>query len=198
MEFHSFDAGYVEALCAGDPGVEEHFVRYFTALLNLKLRARLQSPHAIEDVRQETFARVLVTLRRDRTLRNPERLGAFVNTVCNNVLLEHYRASARNGLLDESEESALPASGPTVFDEVLSGQLKAQVGKILARMSPRDRALLQAVFIEERDRREVCREFGVDADYLRVLLFRARQNFKSEFLKRIPAGFSTADPAAGR
>ena len=185
MEFHSFDAEYVESLSAGDPSVEAHFVRYFTSLLNLKLRARLQSIHAIEDVRQETFTRVLAALRRDRSLRNPERLGAFVNTVCNNVLLEHYRASTRHDLLEESHESTLISSAPSVFDEVLSGELKAQVGRILKRMTPRDRSVLQAIFIEERDREEVCREFGVDSDYLRVLLFRAKQSFKLAFLKEI-------------
>ena len=185
MEFHPFDAQYVESLCVGDLGTEEHFVRYFTSLLNLKLRARLRSPQAIEDVRQETFTRVLIALRRDRSLRNPERLGAFVNTVCNNVLLEHYRASNRHDAMDGSESESVAADGPSVFDEVLSSQLKAQVSRILKRMPARDRAVLQAIFIEERDREEVSREFGVDCDYLRVLLFRAKQSFKSEYLKQL-------------
>ena len=79
---------YIEGLCAGDLQTQEHFVGYFTELLHLKLRSRLQSGQAIEDVRQETFARVLTTLRKENGLRQPERLGAFVNTVCNNVLFE--------------------------------------------------------------------------------------------------------------
>lgn len=190
LEFHPFDAEYVESLCAGDAATEEHFVRYFTSLLNLKLRSRLRSPQAIEDVRQETFTRVLTALRRDKSLRNPERLGAFVNTVCNNVLLEHYRASNRYDMLEDEEGESIPANGRSVFDEVLSGQLKAQVGKILKRMPPRDRAILQAIFLEERDRDEVCRDFNVDSDYLRVLLFRAKQTFKTEYLKQIRTGLS--------
>jgi len=192
LEFHAFDAGYVEGLCAGDPRIEEHFVRYFTSLLRLKLRSRLQSPQAIEDVCQETFARVLAALRKEGNLRNPERLGAFVNNVCNNVLLEHYRAAARHDMLNGTEEVTLPASGPSVLDEVLTGQMKAQVRKILKCLSPRDRDLLSAVFLEDRDREEICRDFGVDSDYLRVLLFRAKQSFKSEFLKQIRTGISTS------
>jgi len=58
LQFHAFDATYVENLCAGDFATQEHFVRYFTELLHLKLRSRLRSPQAIEDVRQEVFARV--------------------------------------------------------------------------------------------------------------------------------------------
>jgi RNA polymerase sigma-70 factor (ECF subfamily) len=52
-------------------------------------------------------------------------------------------------------------------------------------MPVRDRGVLQAIFLDERDRDEVCREFGVDGEYLRVLLFRAKQSFKVEYLKRM-------------
>ena len=45
--------------------------------------------------------------------------------------------------------------------------------------------MLKAVFLDERDRDEVCREFGVDRDYLRVLLHRAKQEFKNEYVKRM-------------
>jgi RNA polymerase sigma-70 factor (ECF subfamily) len=44
---------------------------------------------------------------------------------------------------------------------------------------------LQAVFIDERDRDQVCREFNVDRDYLRVLLHRAKQEFKTVYVKRM-------------
>lgn len=185
MQFETFDAGYIENLCAGDHGTEEHFVGYFTELLHLKLRSRLRSPHAIEDVRQETFARVLRVLRKDGSLRQPERLGAFVNTVCNNVLLEHYRASSRSQSIDEEGQPELPATGASVLDTVASQQLKGKVHEILLELEPRDRGLLKAVFIDERDRDEVCREFGVDREYLRVLLYRAKQEFKTEYVKRM-------------
>jgi RNA polymerase sigma-70 factor, ECF subfamily len=185
LEFHTFDATYVGNLCAGDRQTEEHFVRYFSALLQVKLRSRLQSPHAIEDVRQETFARVFRTLRKENGLRQPECLGAFVNTVCNNVLLEHYRASRRVESLDEEGYPEPAVQGVSALDLVARGQMKAKVREILLDLSVRDRALLKAVFLDERDRDEVCREFGVDREYLRVLLHRAKQVFKEEFLKRL-------------
>lgn len=188
MQFHSFDASYVENLCAGDFATQEHFVRYFTELLHLKLRSRLRSPQAIEDVRQETFARVFASLRKGGALRQPDRLGAFVNTVCNNVLFEHYRASARSDSLDDEGAPELPATGMDALGHVAAQQLKTRVREILVHMEPRDRDLLNAVFLEERDRDEVCREFGVDREYLRVLLFRAKQEFKTEYLKRVGAG----------
>jgi RNA polymerase sigma-70 factor (ECF subfamily) len=189
LQFHAFDADYIESLCAGDLRTQEHFVGYFTELLHLKLRSRLQSPQAIEDVRQETFARVLASLnRKEGSLRQPESLGAFVNTVCNNVLFEHYRSTSRSQSLDEDGPPELPATGPDALSIVVSGQIKVKVREILLDLSLRDRSLLQAVFLDERDRDEVCREFGVDREYLRVLLHRAKQEFKTEYLKRIGTG----------
>ncbi len=185
MQFYSFNAGYVESLCAGDQQAQEHFAGYFTELLQLKLRSRLQSPQAIEDVRQETLARVLSVLRKDGGLRQPERLGAFVNKVCNHVLFEYYRSVGRSESLDVEGQSELLAVASEALEMVAVGQIKDKVREILLDLAPRDRLLLKAVFLDERDRDEVCREFGVDRDYLRVLLHRAKQEFKTEYVKRI-------------
>lgn len=183
LQFHTFDARYVENLCGGDRQTQEHFVAYFSELLRVKLRSRLQSSHAIEDVRQETFARVFAVLRRDGGLRQPESLGAFVNTVCNHVLFEQYRSSARSDSLDEEGAPEPVATGADALTLVAARQIKESVRDILLRLPDRDRALLKAVFLDERDRDEVCREFGVERDYLRVLLHRAKQEFKMEFVK---------------
>ena len=188
LQFREFDATYVENLRAGDLRTQEHFAAYFTELLNLKLRSRLQSPQAIEDVRQETFARVLTSLGKDGALRRPECLGAFVNTVCNNVLFEHYRMSSRSQSLDEEGQPELPAKGQDAHGIVVTQQLKEKVREILLDLPERDRALLKAVFLDERDRDEVCRERGVDREYLRVLLHRAKQTFKSAYVKRVGEG----------
>ena len=59
MQFQTFDRRpYLERLRSGDFRTQEHFVAYFSELIHLKLRVRLHSPQDIEDVRQETFARV--------------------------------------------------------------------------------------------------------------------------------------------
>ena len=185
LQFHSFDAGYVDNLCAGDHRTQEHFVAYFSGLLQLKLRSRLQSSHAIEDVCQETFARVFAVLRKDGGLRQPESLGAFVNTVCNRVLFEQYRTAGGSESLDVEGRPELPDKSANALDIAAAGQIKDKVREILLELAPRDRSLLKAVFLDERDRDEVCRELGVDRDYLRVLLHRAKQEFKTEYVKRI-------------
>jgi RNA polymerase sigma-70 factor, ECF subfamily len=185
LQFQDFDQAYVERLRAGDFRTQEHFVIYFSELIQLKLRSRLRTPQAIEDVRQETFARVLTALRSPGGIRQPERLGAFVNSICNNVLLEHYRATSRDSSLEDEPDPDLPDPVTDVLGAVAIRQMQEKVREILEDMPEKDRRLIRAVFLEERDKDEVCEEIGVDRDYLRVLLHRAKQSFKSLYLKNI-------------
>lgn len=196
MQLQSFDESYVERLCAGDFRTQEHFVAYFSELIQLKLRSRLRSPQAIEDVRQETFTRVFVALRGGK-IRQPERLGAFVNSMCNNVLLEHYRASSRDSSLEDEDQETFPALKVDLLGALAAKQINEKIREILEEMPERDRRLLREVFLEERDKDEVCRSFGVDRDYLRVLLHRAKQSFKSLYLKHMAAR-PPGDVAAGK
>jgi RNA polymerase sigma-70 factor (ECF subfamily) len=182
LQFQSFDQSYLERLQAGDYRAQEHFGAYFGALIQVKLRSRLKSPEAIEDVRQETFARFFVALREGRILQ-PERLGPFVNSICNNVLLEHYRAGSRQISLEDEKKQDFPAKGIDLLSVLAAKEMEKKVREILEQLSERDRRLLREVFLEERDKDEVCRDFGVDRDYLRVLLHRAKQSFKSLYLK---------------
>ncbi len=184
MQLQSFDESYVERLREGDFRTQEHFVAYFSELIQLKLRSRLHSPQAIEDVRQETFSRVFAALRSGK-LRQPDRLGAFVNSMCNNVLLEHYRSSSRDTALEDEEEKDFPAPAVDVLGAIAARQIGEKIREILEELPERDRRLLREVFLEERDKDEVCRDFGVDRDYLRVLLHRAKQSFKSLYLKNV-------------
>jgi len=183
LQFQPFDQSYLECLRAGDYRAQEHFGAYFGALIQIKLRSRLKSPQAIEDVRQETFARFFVALREGRILQ-PERLGSFVNSICNNVLLEHYREGSRLDSLDDDEKPRdFPDKGTDLLSILATKETEKKVREILEQLSERDRRLLREVFLEERDKDEVCRDFGVDRDYLRVLLHRAKKSFKSLYLK---------------
>lgn len=184
LQFQTFDETYLERLRAGDFRTQEHFGVYFSALIQVKLRSRLQARDAIEDVRQETFARFFVALREGRIL-HPERLGSFVNSICNNVLMEHYRSSTCHTSLDDDdgEQKDFPAPATDLLGALTAKETKDKVREILEQLAERDRRLLREVFLEERDKDEVCRDFGVDREYLRVLLHRAKQAFKALYKK---------------
>lgn len=195
LQFTAFDVTYLERLQRRDAGTERHFAAYFGELIQLKLRSRLNSREALEDVRQETFARVLALVHAKDGVRQPERLGALVNSICNNVLLEHYRAHGKAGIsLDDQAEQGLVDECVSIPELIEADQIEQVVKSTLGRLPERDRRLLQAVLLEERDKDEVCAELGLSREYLRVLVHRAKQSFKWWYLKRPGA----ASPGEGR
>jgi RNA polymerase sigma-70 factor (ECF subfamily) len=177
-----FDEEYVQRLTQGDPGVERDFTAYFGELLLIKLRGRLRSPQLIEDARQETFARVLAVLRRKGGLEHPERLGAFVNSVCNNILSEFFRANGRASPIPEDAPDPVDP-GLSAESKLITEERKQRVRQTLAQLPEKDRKLLRSVFFEDRDKTEICSELNVDREYLRVLLHRAKSRFRASFVK---------------
>jgi RNA polymerase sigma-70 factor (ECF subfamily) len=179
MELFPFDDDYVRRLRDGDRETAEHFYAYFRDLLYAKLRRRLRSTQAIDEVRQEVFTRVLERLDK---LQDARKLGAFVNSTCHNVLMEFYRQDSRAVALDDQSEVTDNATDlEATYDAVRNS---ARVRRILATLDEREQAILQAVFIDEGSKEELCERFGVDRQYLRVLLHRAKAKFRVAYLRR--------------
>lgn len=183
MDFQAFDSAYVERLRAGDRNTEDHFVAYFGELIELKLRSRLASRQSLEDVKQETFARCLKLLRSPGGIRNAERLGPLVNSICNNVLSEHFRAGRRTEPLDDQPAERFIAREPDALSRMITDDTRRIVRQVLERLPARDQTILKAVFLEEREKDDLCREIGVTRDYIRVLLHRAKQSFREVYME---------------
>ncbi len=138
----------------------------------IKLRSRIRSPQLVEDARQETFLRVLNVLRNKGGIQHPERLGAFVNSVCENVLLEFFRSDGRFQQMPEN--AAEPVDEAATADSgFVTSERKAVVRQVLDKLADTDRQILRMLFLEERDKDDICRSLGIDRDYLRVRVHRA-------------------------
>ncbi len=177
---YEFDGEYVERLVGEDPETERHFTRYFGDLLSLKLRSKLRSPALIEDAKQETFVRVLTTLKKKRGLATPESLGAFVNSVANNVVFELYRSGAKVTPLaeDHDEPDQRDVNAETTL---MAAEERLRVREALSHLPQKEKDLLRWLFFEGRDKDEVCRELNIDRNYLRVLLHRAKNRFRDRY-----------------
>jgi RNA polymerase sigma-70 factor, ECF subfamily len=178
MDLFSFDDDYVRRLREGDRETEAHFYSYFHGLLYAKLRRRLHSMYAIEEVRQEVFLRTLAGLEQ---LADGRTLGGFVNSICNNVLKEYYRQESRAVSLEEQPEPAGTTDLDADFD---SARNAARVRAVLDTLDRGDAEILSEVFLEDSDKEEICRRFGINRAYLRVLLHRAKAKFRAVFKRR--------------
>jgi RNA polymerase sigma-70 factor (ECF subfamily) len=181
FQFESFNGEYLRRLVDGDRATEDHFFRYFSELLRIKLRARFRDPALIEDLRQETLLRVFTAIKHASSLRNPESLGSFVNSVCNNLVRETYRRNAKERTVELGRYDATDEHG-SAEAMLVTEERRREVRRILNVLSERDREILRHVFFEDAGREAFCRTSHVGRGYLRVLLYRAAGRFRDRLL----------------
>jgi len=178
MDFYTFDDEYVRRLREGDRRVSEHFATYFGGLLRAKLRRRHDlSREDIEDLIQDVLLRVLGKL---PELHDSSKLGAFVFSVCIRTLKEWDR---KQWIRFTDGEIDIP--GPDDLEkDLLNQDAQRCVNQVLDELPKHDADLLRAVFLEEADKDEICRRFGVDREYLRVLIHRAKKRFRELYCEK--------------
>jgi RNA polymerase sigma-70 factor, ECF subfamily len=182
LRYFLFDENYLRALQNRDRETEDHLIASFSKAIQVKLQMRLRSPELVQDARQETFLRVFAYFRSGKTLDNPASLPGFVHAVCHNVALEFLRFHTRHEQLAENAPEPLdPADNPE--GQMVTAERKEIVRKLLGELTVKDRELLRRVLLEEEDKDAICKEYGVDRGYLRVLLHRARLRFKAALLE---------------
>jgi RNA polymerase sigma-70 factor, ECF subfamily len=182
VDLFSFDEDYLRLLGAQDAATEAHFVSYFSERLKVTLRARGVDSQIIDEVRQETFCRVWDAVRSGE-VRNPRGFGAYVYSVCRNVLSEMRRDIIRNQ--HDPIDATDVADGELDLEDLMQQKQDGKlVREILDMLPERDRNILQARFFDERENEDVCVQFGIDRDYLRVLLHRAIIKFGEIYRKK--------------
>ena len=179
MDFFKFDKAYLDRLRGGDPPTQHHFASYFGRFLRIRFRARRLPPDIIDDLLQDTLLRVMIKVHKGE-VRQAECFGAFVNSVSNHVLLEHFRQASKNSHVDnepvEVPDKVLDLDGLLVTQETIG-----RVRRVLGQLPEKDRRILRRLFYDEEDRDSICNEFGVNRDYLRVLVLRAKDKFRVLF-----------------
>ena len=115
--------------------------------------------------------------------------------VCRNVLYETYRGDRFDSMDDMPPLLTDAAHSPEAI--YTANEAQRRVRQVLRHMQGEEGQLLRAVYLEERDRDEVCRELGISRGYLRVLLHRAKQQFRDRF-KQQNAGKAEVQRAATR
>jgi RNA polymerase sigma factor (sigma-70 family) len=128
----------------------------------------------IDDLVQETLTRFLLAAREGRVRENVA--GAFLSSVCRNVIFEHRRRMRRTSLLPEvTEPPDTRASGVERFE------IRDGISRSMARLSDRDREILYAFYIDEKPKEEIYGAFGLTYEQFRVVLCRAKERFRNAY-----------------
>jgi RNA polymerase sigma-70 factor, ECF subfamily len=157
--------------------------------LRLKLRYKVlyhvgHNCADVDDLVQESLAR-FIKAEQKQQIRNVEEFGAFLNGVCRNVILEHRRRTRREPALDP--DIVIPDTGVRPDAEIY--ELRNAIDHGLAELADRDRTILQALYLDGKDKDVICKEWNMSDAQFRVVLFRAKERFRRAYandLKQTP------------
>lgn len=150
------------------------YERYSAKVYYLALR-NARSPQDAEDVRAETFLRVLQAIRSNQ-IRSAAALPGFILGVTRNVLRELYARRAHSGNLVSPEESELKA--PSHENLFLDQEVQEAIRRTIDRLKPRERAVLHMHFYDELPTEEIARRAAIAPERVRLVKSRALKHFR--------------------
>jgi len=142
-----------------------------------------RSTHDAEDVRAETFLRVLQAIRA-KELRSPSALAAFILGTTRNVLYELFSRRSQAGKTADPEGADL--SLPSHEKLFLDSEVRHAIEQTIGRLKPRERDMLRMHFYEELPTEEIAERFGIARERVRLVKSRALQHFRVVY-KRLEA-----------
>jgi RNA polymerase sigma-70 factor (ECF subfamily) len=131
----------------------------------------------VDDLVQETLVRFFRAEQRNTIRINSDEFGAFLNGVCRNVILEYRRRNRREPLLDP--ELPIPDTGVRAEAEIL--EMRDAIDNGLDKLAERDRLILRSLYLEGKEKEDICKDWGMTDAQFRVVLFRAKERFRRAY-----------------
>lgn len=163
---------------AGHHSAEAELVARLQPPLGAVLRHRTGNRQTAEDLSQETLI-VVLRAAREGAVKEPEALVEFALGTARRLLLNESRKQQRQRTdCDEHIAESADADTPSVTSRIESHELQRRVATVLAELkNERDRQVLYAYYLQERDSVEVQASHNLDSLQLARILHRARKRF---------------------
>lgn len=128
----------------------------------------LRDAVAAEDLAQHVLLSVLQALR-DGRVEQPDRLDAYVLGACRNAAMAMRRGVARQRRVAERASAGLPET----YEPPHLTVDRARLDQCLGELEARDRAVVLATFLEDRDADEIGEAMRLSTGNVRVIRHRA-------------------------
>ncbi len=168
------DTELVESIQSGHTQAEAVLYEKYSARVYYLALRESRSPQDAEDVRAETFLRVLQAIR-GNSLRSAASLASFILGTTRNVLHELFlrRRQAGNTVQPEAVELAMPSQEELFLDS----EVRQAVERTIVRLKPREQELLRMHYYEELPTHEIARRAGIAPARVRLVKSRALKRF---------------------
>lgn len=174
----SLDSDLVVEVRKGNSIAEAELYERYSARIYFLALSELHSKTDAEDIRAETFLRVIQALRQDK-LRSNASLPSFIVGIALNVIREHNRRGSKTQQFDGNEVNlAGDSSAETAF---LDHETRESVLEVIKHLKPREREFLRMYYYEELSKEAISRSLGIKEERMRLIKSRALKAFQSMY-----------------
>jgi len=164
----------------GDAAAEAALYEKFSARVYFTALSETHSKDDAEDVRAETFLRVIQALRQDK-LRSADSLPSFIVGFTLNVIREHMRQKYRADSLEDYEYDV--ASDVSLESVYLDAETSRALEEAARHLKPREQQFLRMYYYDELPKEEIARRLGINEERVRLIKSRALQSFRDIYKK---------------
>ena len=180
----SLNNNLVTSIQQGDSAAEAALYEKFSARIYFLALSELHSKDDAEDVRAETFLRVIQALR-DGKLRSAEALPSFIVGFALNIIRELVRHKYKTESLEDYEYDV--AGERSLEDVFLDAETSRAMEEVAKKLKPREQQFLRMYYYEELSKEEISARLGIKEDRLRLIKSRTLQSFR-EINKKLGRG----------
>jgi len=154
------------------------YQKYAPGILFLLAR-KTGNQELARDLCHEAFC-ILIERLRGAPLDDPDKLVGFLHSIALNLHIAEYRKTRRrNTVPDQEAVEAVVDPQEDQLERLLREHTGSAVREVIASMRHRrDRELLHAFYIQEKDKEEICDELHLSVRHFDKVLYRAKQRFK--------------------
>lgn len=165
-------------IASGDRLAEQVFVARFEQGIRVLVRRHCRpGDPMVDDLVQDVLEQILRKLRAAE-LRDAGALPAYVRSTVVFMTAAEYRRRARKLEVQPLTEIDEQPASDDVAERFDSARLRELIRELLAGLPmARDRAILDAFYLRELDKDEVCARLGIDEPHFHRVISRARQRF---------------------
>lgn len=170
----------VNSIQQGDSAAEAALYEKFSQRIYFLALSELHSKDDAEDIRAETFLRVIQALREGK-LRSADSLPSFIIGFALNIIREHVRHKYKTDSLEDHEYDV--ASDGSLEDVFLNAEVSCAIEEAAKQLKPREQQFLRMYYYEELSKEEISVRLGIKEDRIRLIKSRTLQSFREIYKK---------------
>jgi len=168
------EAHLVARIACGDKHAFEALYRTYYRRLTRFLERITRRPHAIEEILDDTM---LAVWRKADTFNGSSQVSTWIFAIAYRMALKSLKRDRNwvRNLFDDREET----SAPSPEAELIAGQARSRIQRLLADLSPEQRAVVELTYYHGCAYKEIAEIVGCPVDTVKTRMFYARRKLKA-------------------